>query len=346
MSTAVTSNLLGTLLAIFLGPPEALSCWITGVTDWSPVVQVARKNVLLVRLAARFTQGSLSLPPELRHAAEAEQQRIAAAVQCIRQIAALCEAEKIPYCFPKALQHYPDMGHDIDLFVADTSRRIDAGVQELFRAVPAVNSWTNIVAGKTAYRIADVGDLEIHHGRMGHVGEHVGLAQEAMARRQWEPLSDFSIPVPSREDQLVIQALQRIYGHFSIRVSDLLHTVMLVQLSQFDWERAVDVAQRHGLWSGLQCYCSYVARIYSDNFRQSLLPASVAHRLVSGRWGTVRVVRSAFRFPTLTIATYMYGRKFLSDLFQKEWYSCAKLALIPFLTCLAAARRVVRLHHA
>ena len=91
-------------------PPPADAPW----DEWAGVLQ---RNAVLLRVADRLQVLGQPLPPRLAAAfvhASARSERV---LELMRHAADACERHGIPYVFPKALPHHPDVGGDIDLLV-------------------------------------------------------------------------------------------------------------------------------------------------------------------------------------------------------------------------------------
>jgi hypothetical protein len=310
--------------------------------DWDVFVRVARDNVILVRSAAAFGELRVAQPAVFAEAAAQERRRVGRTVEWIGKISELCLQERVPFVFTKAFQHYPDMGHDIDLFVSDHSAGIDALLTRTLGASPIRGSLSHRTAGKTSYELSGCpSPVEIHHGRMGQIGEHTAYPAILMKNRRWTTVGGISTYVPSPEDQVILQALQRIYDHLSIRLSDVVHTVAALR-APLDWPYVVETSRRAGIFDGVCCYLTYVDQIHEAVFGTSVVPEALQPALGRHRWGSVQFKEGVYRFPTGSVVGRVYGAKFLAELRALNWEGAGRLALLPPLAVLAALGRLER----
>ena len=233
-------------------------------SDWRRFLALAKLNVVLVRSRDAFAKNGIPVPPDFAAEAVREEGRIGEALSLISELAALCDAAGIECVFTKAFQHYPDMGHDIDLFVADRSRIVDDLVQERLGGRILPGSFANWVSDKTGYDIPGrATPVEIHHGRLGHLGEHGRFARQVSARRKRILIGGVAAWAPSAEDQLLLQALQRIYGHLSIRAADVCASARLLR-GDLDWGYILATAEKCGIRDGFLFYLACIEDIYSS----------------------------------------------------------------------------------
>jgi hypothetical protein len=249
------------LLALRLAAPgsdlsaQEIAGW--DADRWRAVVPVLRANVVLIRTAERW--GGLAGADELRRAAEIERARVSGVLVVVSRLARALDDREVPYVLTKAFQHLPDMGHDVDVLLADRSSRSDRVVATALGARAVRASIVAAFAGKRSY-VADGVPIEIHHGRVGHLGEHPALARDLLARRQRVETGAGEAWAPAAEDALLLQALQRVAGHRRIRASDVLRALDL-ERGGLDEEHLAATARETGLDVALAWYREAVAAI-------------------------------------------------------------------------------------
>lgn len=192
-------------------------------SGWSRLIRTLSLNVVLIRVADRFAGCGSDVAP-LLDAANAERQRVSAVVKVIARVAELLSARRITFVLTKAFQHYPDMGTDIDILVDDTGLRADHEIVEGLQARVREGTPASVFAGKRFYDVpGSAAPIEIHHARLGLAGEQRSLARRIFRGARRHVVAGISLPIPSPEDQLLLQVVQRIYVHRLIRVSDVVH---------------------------------------------------------------------------------------------------------------------------
>lgn len=311
ISSASQDNLLLSFL-----PPK------TG--GWEKELSLAKKNVVLLRRDAILSRKGISPTEQAYHeTVEAEKKRIHDTLPIIQKLADLCEEAKIPYVFTKSFQHFPDMGHDIDLLVMDSSSRIDNLLREKLDIVPAGDSLTNKVAGKTSYRIPGLEtSLEIHHGRVGHIGEYPAYARDLVHRKHKLQIDGHTFPVPSPEDQLIFSVLQRVYSHLNFRISDLLSGSALLHRQDMDWDYITRQIHALGIEPGFVFYKACVQE--------------------SGE-SVLHFKRDCYRYQWYSVTSRLYGRKVLKAFSEGDWKNLGRiLVFLPALSLLTSLRLIQR----
>lgn len=191
--------------------------------EWRTLAHVLRSNVVLIRVADRCA----TLGPATAHLAEAvrrERDRVGSAMTTIGRIAQALETEGVAFVLTQAFQHYPDMGGDIDLLVEDGGLHADRVLSKAMGIRARDGTPASTFAAKRRYDVpGSPVPIEIHHARLGLLGEHRALARRLLARRERCTVAGLDLPIPAPEDQLLVQALQSVYAHRRIRVSDVVH---------------------------------------------------------------------------------------------------------------------------
>src|SRR5205807_8409429 len=149
---------------------------------------------------------------------EQERARISVAVSFLGVICeALEEAGKLIVI--KSLDHWPDLGSDLDLFSNAGPGAVVAIMKERFNAQVAERSWGDKLANKWNFVVPGLPELvEIHVGRLGQTGEQIAVTRSVSARTRSTTLGHYAFNVPAPEDRIVISTLQRMYRHFYIRL--------------------------------------------------------------------------------------------------------------------------------
>lgn len=314
--------------------------------EWAKLVQLVSKNAILVRTHESVIAAGVSKPSDQYTAVvRQEAERVKMTVELMVRLHEICATADVKYVYTKAFQHYPDMGHDIDLFVGDRSRRPDAALRQAFgdRMTERSGSLLNRISGKMGYRIEGFSSpLEIHHGRLGHFGEHREFASLLLENRREHEHDGNPVFVPRLEDSLIVQALQRIFGHRYIRISDIVGTVAAVREGTLDWDYITATSREAGVLGGVSCYLSYVEQIYQGVMGQPFLPAVESLQIQDRRWGRPAFDGSYYRFPVGSVLGRAYSEKIWNELHKGNWECVGKLSLLPPVACHVTARALAR----
>jgi len=313
--------------------------------------KIAVKNICLIRgMEALKNKSDYIISNNFLDTVSDEKKRITKAVELISRIASECEKNDIQYVFPKAFQHYPDMGHDIDLYVHERSPRVDELLKKKLGAVADKTSRSpaNRIAGKTGYLIPGYSTpVEIHHGRMGILGEHNIFPDLVIKNRVRCFIDNSNIFSPCPEDMLIIQALQRMYGHFNIRVSDAVASFQIILKSKLDWDYIQKTASQAGIMQGIKCYLSYLYQIYQSNFNKNMrLPEKVQSEFISEKWGNITFGARNYQFPLIPNLLSLFGSKYLHDMLSRNYEGPVRLTLLPLVAIYVAGRNSInKIYH-
>lgn len=270
------------------------------------------------------------------HALARERQRIQHALSFLEPI---CQAlgEVGDVIVIKSLDHWPDLGNDLDLYSNAPSADIVSVLKARFKARPDARSWGDRLANKWNFIIPDLPELvEVHVSRLGQTGEQVAITDSLVKRSIVAQFGGQDFRVPAPEDRLIISTLQRMYRHFYFRLCDVADSARLVDSGSLDYVYLKTLAQSAGLWDGLATYLVTVSG-YVKTYRGTdlSLPPLVTS---AARFGNelVRFRRKFLRIPIFPEATRLYFSEWGRLLLNGELRSTMRLSLLPGLAAAAA----------
>src|ERR1700735_4331623 len=236
----------------------------------------------------------------------------------------------------KTLDHWPDIGSDLDLFIAATERETVHAMQSEVQAEPQPQSWGDRLAHKWNFRIPGLSRLvEIHVGCLGQTGEQDALPAHLEETSVMRDAGSFRFRVPAPEEQVALATLQRMYRHFYIRLTDLVNLSGLVRAGRLDFTRLRPSAQRWSIWPGI----ATLLKITSDYNERTgagrlALPEPV---LRSARFGAdVTYVGEQFlRVPMLPQGSQLFLQQLIGTGAARHFRSAARLSLLPALAAAA-----------
>jgi len=318
------------MLEVLLGQPA----WATLETaDWNLLARLGQRHAVLVRLADRLAALGARAPRRFVAAADAERRRACRALEVLRHVQAACDRHRIAWMVPKALQRLPDVGDDLDLLVFTSNAANDRLMLEGLPATGGRPSLVDRVAGSCVYSIAGVGGpeltVDIHHGRVGSAGQHAAFARALERNARPAVLARTQFSVPSPEDQLVLQGLEKVAGRRSFHLCDMLQTIAILRGPPVDWHYVLATARAHGGWDGLSCYLHYVDEAHLRLVGWELLPAWPRRALRLHGWGHARLHEAGFRFPALRVTSRLHGRQLGRALATGDWDAVLHLSLWP-----------------
>jgi hypothetical protein len=272
----------------------------------------------------------------VEHAMEKERARIDNALSFLSPI---CQALKAAgdVIVIKSLDHWPDLGSDLDLYADASSSDVVAIMRDRFKAHLEERSWGDRLANKWNFVVPGLPELvEVHVGRLGQTGEQVAITNSLVKRAGTGQFGGFTLPVPAPEERLIISTLQRMYRHFYLRLCDIADTARLVESGSIDYVYLKSLARSAGLWDGLATYLVMVSG-YVASYRGAALPLP---SLVTdaARFGPEHISfrRKFLRIPIFPQAARLYATEWKRLLFNGELQNTLRLSLLPGLAAAAA----------
>jgi hypothetical protein len=237
----------------------------------------------------------------------------------------------------KSLDHWPDLGNDLDLYSNAHPDDVVAVMTRRFKARPDARSWGDRLANKWNFVVPGLPELvEVHVRRLGQTGEQVEVTNSLVKRAQIVTLAEQTFRVPAPEDRLIISTLQRMYRHFYFRLCDVADTARLVESNSIDYVYLKSLSQSAGLWDGLATYLVTVSG-YVKQYRgaELPLPALVTDAAHFGN-ELVYYRRKFLRIPIFPQAARLYASEWGRLLLNGELQSTLRLSLLPGLAAAAA----------
>jgi hypothetical protein len=237
----------------------------------------------------------------------------------------------------KSLDHWPDIGNDLDLYtnadgadvVATMLKRFDGRLAERSIGDRLANKWNFIIPGLPEL-------VEVHVGRLGQTGEQVAITDSLIGRAHERQFGAHSFLVPAAEDRVIVSTLQRMYRHFYLRLCDVANMARLVESGAIDYSYLRFLGRTAGLWDGIANYLVIVSE-YVQSYRGVglTLPYSVTR---AARYGNARLIfrRKFLRVPIFPHAATFYLSEWKKLLFSGEIKNTLRLSLLPGLAVAAA----------
>jgi hypothetical protein len=302
---------------------------------------LADSNHVLVRALKPLAHTAYNKQRELsvwaKGKLDAEKIRIDKAVRFLDEICRELEDQGCPVTVIKTLEHWPDLGSDIDLFTTAPDDRVCRVMTTRFGARIEPRSWGDRLAHKWNFAIPGLPEaVEVHVRRLGQTGEHKSMAERFIARRQSRTIGDFTFLVAAPEESIVVATLQRMYRHFYFRVCDIVNTTRVVESGVVNWAELRQTAEIGGIWKGVCTYMKIVSD-YAEQFRGRGL--ALPRDLVScAAFGADKIyVQSRFlRVPILPQGAALYTEQVTRAALRGDVPATFRLGLLPYLASAAA----------
>ncbi|HWE85135.1 MAG TPA: hypothetical protein VG267_09335 [Terracidiphilus sp.] len=315
--------------------------------EFDSLLHLAGLNHVVMRGMEVFLAIARGMRDDLRaqwaiDALAAEQHRIANALPFLAEITTTFEHAGLDCCVIKSLDHWPDLGSDIDLYTSARPEQVLQLMTRRFNAVVEARSWGDRLACKWNFQIPRLPELvEIHLGRLGQTGEQITIASSLLQRTRIVTVAGRSFRVPSKSDRILISTLQRMYRHFYFRLCDIVDSAALVERDGIDFADLHAAATGAGIWEGVATYLAIVSDYVAKYRGVGLsLPEWVES---AARFGgdSVFYGRGFLRVPLMPQSAKLYGTQLAGILRRRELHSGARLSLLPWLATAAAVGQKV-----
>src|SRR5271155_2004631 len=173
--------------------------------EFSDLVALANSNHVVVRGLEVFLRlagdaGDWRRAEWAANAIAAESARIENAISFLHKICCTFELEGHDVAVIKSLDHWPDLGSDLDLYTNTKPADVIGFMKRRFNAELASRSWGDRLANKWNFVVPGLPELvEIHMGRLGQTGEQIAITESLSARAQVTQLGLCTLRVPAAE---------------------------------------------------------------------------------------------------------------------------------------------------
>ena len=302
-------------------------------SQWADLLALANNHHVVVRALTVLQNGAaLASETEVVERCEdalvAERARIEKAVGFLHSICSGLDAAGCKVAVIKSLDHWPDLGSDLDLYTTSDDRQVEEAMREEFDARPVERSWGDRLANKWNYRVPGLPELvEIHVQYLGQTGEHVELARRVIDREVSKTVAGRQFRVPAPEERIVISTLQRMYRHFFFRLCDMVDTAALLQSEMVHFGELAKAADAAGIWPGVATYLCLVRNYVKHYGGVVSLPSEVGtsacsrESAVSFKQGFLRVSK--------TTAAGLYSLQLLQAGKRRDLRTLLRLPLLP-----------------
>ena len=317
--------------------PEASSF---GLDDFGDLWNLANSHHVIMRAFPSLRkmmeeQGNEKLG-WIDRAINKEQARIDHAVSFLSPI---CEAleEAGDVVVIKSLDHWPDLGNDLDLYTNADEAHVVEIMRERFNAEVDERSWGDRLANKWNFIVPGLPELvEVHVARLGQTGEQIAITGSLIGRAGTANFGGYDFRVPAPEDRMIISTLQRMYRHFYVRLCDVVDNAKLMDSDGVDYVYLRSLAKSAGLWDGLATYLVIISE-YVESYRGEglALPALVTKDAHFGN-ELVYFKRNFLRIPIFPHSAKLYASEWKRLLMNGEFANTLRLSLLPGLATAAA----------
>jgi len=302
--------------------------------------KLATKNHVVVRAFSRLKVvlgGTHSLSQWLSDSLKEEQLRIQLALGFLNEICTILDRHGCPAMVIKSLDHWPDLGSDLDLYTNADPADVIAVMQTHLSAKLEPRSWGDRLANKWNFVVPDLPELvEIHIGRLGQTGEQTLVTKSLSGRTRTSEIEQHSFRVLAPEDRIIISTLQRMYRHFYIRLCDVVDNAALLDSESVDFTYLRTLGREAGLWEGIATYLTIISG-YVKAFRGHGVSLS-AEVTDSAKFevSNVQFRRDFLRVPIVPQSLNLYAGELKTLLLQGQVRNSFRLSLLPGLATAAA----------
>jgi hypothetical protein len=311
------------------------------IQQFNDLVELATVNHVIVRALVPLRDLALKAGDPVRAswadaALAPEYVRIERAVSFVHLLCHESNQRRMAFAVIKSLDHWPDLGSDLDLYTDAASEEVIQFMYERFGATIAQRSWGDRLARKWNFAVPELPELiEIHVGRLGQTGEQSEICSSLMRRTRSIRINGLAFRVPSPADRLLISTLQRMYRHFYFRLCDIADTTLLLESGGLDFADLYSAATSAGIREGVATYLAIVAD-YVKRYRSA--PLDLPQWVVAdAHFGGNKAyfARDFLRIPIMPQSALLYGSQMAEILRRGQLNRGARLGLLPLLATAA-----------
>jgi hypothetical protein len=266
-----------------------------------------------------------------------EHARIENAIAHLGQIVSTLQSSGCAIVVMKSLDHWPDLGNDLDLYTTASEESILRVFTQQLGAHVEARSWGDRLAKKWNFALPGLREsVEVHVQRLGQTGEHRQMAERFVGRHTTKNVNGFRFPVPAPEESIIVATLQRLYRHFYFRICDIANTAGLVESGAIDFDELQKAANIGGIWPGVCTYLNVVSD-YIAQYRGIGLPLP-AHVKSAALFGGEKVSAEKLflRVPIVPQGASLYTRQVTRTALRGDVGAALRLSLLPPLASAAA----------
>jgi hypothetical protein len=343
ISHKINSPDLDALLQLTLVPgrPEAALNYVAQLdgAGRSRLLALAQSNHVVIRAFQRLAQdpAQSDLATWAGSAIADEQKRIDNALTFLHHICEELEQGGCAVTVMKSLDHWPDLGSDLDLYTTADERRVVHVMLNRVAAHIEPRSWGDRLANKWNFAVPGLPEsVEVHAQRLGQTGEHMAMARRFVSRRVPKTVNGLTFLVPAAEERVIVATLQRMYRHFYYRVCDIVNTAALLEAGQLDFDELKKASDIGGVWPGVATYLTIVRDVVQQY--RGTAPELPQQVLAAARFGgEVIFARGKFlRVPIMPHGADLYTRQVTSTALRGDVPATLRLSLLPYLASAAA----------
>lgn len=258
-----------------------------------------------------------------------ERETIADSLRVLSNICQKLESVGIQITVMKSLDHWPDIGNDLDLYTTGSQHEVTRAMMQFFEAWPKGRTWGDRLAQKWNFGMKGFKkSVEIHHGCLGQTGEHIAIAKRFFTCRVAEQRGDYTFMLPAVEERIIAATLQRMYRHLYIRVCDIVNTHSILESGKLDFAELQYAADLGGVWPGVATYLRIVTEFVS-RYRGAAYKLD-RHVLAAAQFGADEVfVRGIWLRVPVQYAAQLYGRQMFRLANHRDLHGVLRLSLLP-----------------
>jgi hypothetical protein len=306
-------------------------------SDFLRFAELQRVTLRTLRLLKKWADGGAFAPLEnLEDLANAEERQVENALSFLQRVVRALERTGHAPLVIKTLDHWPDIGSDLDLFISATEADTVRVMRGELRAEPQPQSWGDRLAHKWNFRIPGLPQLvEIHVGRLGQTGEQDALPAQLENTRVIRDIGSYRFRVPAPEEQVALATLQRMYRHFYIRLTDLVNLTGLVRTGRLDFMRLRASGQHWSIWPGTATLLK-ITSDYNERVGVGALPLP-EFVVRSARFGAeaTYVGERFLRVPMVPQGSQLFLQQLIATGAERRFRALARLSLLPALAAAA-----------
>lgn len=259
---------------------------------------------------------------------KSETARIGNAVEWLSAIVHALQNSACPVSVIKSLDHWPDLGSDLDLYTSGDPEQVVRVMEDKLQAVEEPRSWGDRLANKWNFQVPGLPELvEVHVRYLGQTGEQKLMARRILERSVAKTVNGRAFPVPAAEERILISTLQRMYRHFYFRLCDMADMAALLAGGAVNFSELRKGAELGGIWPGVASFLQIVSEYVARYGGRVDLPPEIKRAAYSPHL-SVHFKEGFLRVP-MRPAAGLYGSQLLNASRHGDFRALTRLPLLP-----------------
>ena len=242
-------------------------------SDWEfdSLVKHATANKAVARILPALQGTDANLKHRIETAQAGQKTRLQEALRLLEETQKICQELNVPYAVMKSFDALPDLGHDIDLLVANNLDMVRNALVRRVQCYPVTLTFCDRQAHKFSTFIQGFTfDFELY-ATISQLGEEYYSERQVLGNRASEQVYETRTFLCSQNDRLLITCIHTMYRHGKIRLSDL-NIAYSALNNGANFDEIVETVKSAGIQKGFALFITILESTGLNFLRRNIVP--------------------------------------------------------------------------